>query len=134
MVEQPLFAAETAAIAGKCAVRSDDAMARHDNRDRVGAVRQPYGATRRGPAEPLSQLAITGRLARPDRAQGSPNLSLKLGPTSSHGDFIEVPDCTGEIGVEGIYDCHRRGGGTKLVAPILAPEQSHEARLAVNEF
>ena len=109
-------------------------MARHDNRDRVGAICQTDGATRPGSAELLGQLAIAGRLPWPDHAESCPNLPLKFGPASSYGDLVETADHASKVGVEGICDRRWRGGGTKLVAPILAPEQAMEARLAISKI
>ncbi len=46
VVEQPPLAFKTSAVASECAGGTDDAMAGHDNGNRIGAVRQSHGAAR----------------------------------------------------------------------------------------
>src|SRR5204862_290777 len=50
-VEQRALALETAAVAGEAPVGADDAMARHDDRDRVAAVGVADGARVEDPAQ-----------------------------------------------------------------------------------
>ena len=69
-VEQRPLALDSAGIAGQCAVRSDQAVARDDHRDRVGAVRGadcPRGAR---PPDPRGQLR--NRSSRRRGSRGGP--------------------------------------------------------------
>src|SRR5205809_5460909 len=56
--EKPAFAPEPAAVTGEAAVGSDDAMARHDQRDGVGAVGGAHRPDGRRLADPACQLGV----------------------------------------------------------------------------
>src|SRR5262245_57888955 len=65
VAEQPPLAVESAAVARQRPVGADDAMAGHDDGDRIRAVRRPDGPHRRGLSNPLRQLGIRdGRAGR----------------------------------------------------------------------
>src|SRR5688572_13154225 len=52
-----------AAESGQRSVRSDHPVARHDDRDRVGAVRHPHGPHRLRIVDPLRELQVADRLS-----------------------------------------------------------------------
>ena len=79
MLEQPLLARQAAAVAGQRAVRADDAMAGHDDADRVLAVGQARRAHRLGLADAPRQLGVADGLAAPDLAQRPPDALLERG-------------------------------------------------------
>src|SRR5262245_50239632 len=61
--EEPGLARQATAIAGECPVRSNDAVARHHNRDRVAAIGETYGTHGVPDSEPCRKLAIGYRRA-----------------------------------------------------------------------
>src|SRR5437879_5632469 len=71
---------ETARKAGERAVRSDHAMARRDDRDRIAAVRGADGAHGRGMPDLIGDLRVAARLAERNREQRVPHLLLERGP------------------------------------------------------
>src|SRR5579871_2891761 len=78
-IEQPLLVLEAAPVASQFPVAADDAVARDDDRDRIGAVRQPDRAARRRVPEAARQFAIRNGLAVWDEAQLAPDALLKIG-------------------------------------------------------
>src|SRR5215469_14385869 len=75
--QQRALDVETTAETSERAIRADDTMTRHDDRQRVGAVRQSYRAGAAGEPDALRQLAIGDRLAVRDRLQCLPDGELK---------------------------------------------------------
>jgi hypothetical protein len=76
--EQPALALDTASIAGEAAVRADDAMARHDDADRIVSVREPDGARRIRRTDAPRQFAVRRRAAELDFAQRAPDGALEV--------------------------------------------------------
>src|SRR3984957_18775252 len=93
MREQPTLAMEPAAITCQRSVRADQAMAWHDNGNRIGAVRQSDRAHSVRPADRRRERAITHRMAGGDASQRGPHVALK-GRTIcfnlQFGDGIEI--------------------------------------------
>ena len=56
--EQPALARDAAAVAGELSVRADDAVARHDDRDGIRAVRGRDGADGGRPADRARELRV----------------------------------------------------------------------------
>src|SRR4051794_38852264 len=77
-LEQGALHLDPARVAGERAVGADDAVARHDDRDRVQRVRAADGAARRGPADPRRDLGVRRGLAVRDRANLVPHAPLEL--------------------------------------------------------
>jgi len=75
--EELLFAVEAATVPGEVAGRSDDAVARDDDADRVLPVGQTDRSGRPGFAETLGELAVRGGLAVRDLLQRGPDLLLE---------------------------------------------------------
>src|SRR3984957_11949606 len=98
--EQRFLAFQAAAVAGEAAVAADHPVARHDDRDRVGAVSQAYRARR---DEPLAQrpgdVAVADRASVRDLGQLGPDGELERGPArrQRHGELLEV---AGKVGLE----------------------------------
>src|SRR5258708_3479018 len=61
----------------KLAGRSNHAMTRRDDRNRIFPVRSPDSAHRFRPSDLFRDLSVRSRLAERDRAQCSPDLVLK---------------------------------------------------------
>src|SRR3954470_10261738 len=77
VVEQPLLAPQLAAVADQRAVGADDAVARHEDRDLIGAIGPGDGADGRRAADAIGDLAVAARLAARDLAQRRPHLRRK---------------------------------------------------------
>src|SRR5690349_21493231 len=96
VLEQPALARQAAAVAGQRAVRADHAMARHDDADRVAAVRQADGARTVRAADALGQLAVAlGRAIR-NVEQRAPHALLEFGADRVERDR-EAAQLAGEV-------------------------------------
>src|SRR5215207_7645601 len=96
-VEQRLLALEPARIAGQRSVRPDDAVARHDDRDRVGAVRGADRARDHGlVAQAPGDVAIARGLAVRDALQLGPDLLLELRALARERQ-VELRTFAGEV-------------------------------------
>ncbi len=78
MNEQPSFAVDAAAIAGKAGIRADDPMARNHDGDWVRAVGKPDGANRFRASELLRQCAIRERRPWTNFPKRCPDFTLKV--------------------------------------------------------
>src|SRR5205823_13493198 len=63
VIEQPRFALEAAAVAGQRSGRSDDAVTRDDDRDRIRAVGGAHRARGVGRSDFFRDCAVAARLA-----------------------------------------------------------------------
>ena len=77
MRQQPLLARQAAAVTRQGAVRTDHAMTRQDDGDRIAAIGEPDRARSAGIAEISRQLAIAPSLAVRNLAQRRPDSLLK---------------------------------------------------------
>src|SRR5688500_14875958 len=91
MCEQPLLALDAAAVTGQRSVRSDDAMAGNDHRNRVCAVRRADRANRRGSSDALRELGIGDRVAVGNAQQLVPDRELELGAAQSQRNVESLP-------------------------------------------
>src|SRR3954451_5800596 len=111
-VEQVPLAVQPAAVAGEAAVRADDPVAGHDDRDRVAAV---GGADRprpvRAPDLP-GDLAVAARLAVRDRGQRLPHAAQERRAVQREGEG-ELVALAREVLVE-----LGAGRGEGLVGPL----------------
>src|SRR5688500_4824725 len=94
---------QPAAVAGQAAVRADDAVAGHDDADRVLAVGESGGADRSRFADSPRQLGVTDGFAALDLAQRLPDALLE-GRTA--GLHRQLADCLGVA-----LDVAPHGGG-----------------------
>src|SRR5690606_20043272 len=69
LVEQEAFALETTGVTGELAAATDDAMARHDDAERVAGIGRSDRPYRSGPAEGECNLRVGARGAVLDRHQ-----------------------------------------------------------------
>ena len=76
------------AIAAGCAVGADDAMARHDQRDRVGGAGLRHRARRGRPADRLRHLLVGAHLAVGNRPERTPHLLLERGAADVDGRAV----------------------------------------------
>ena len=63
-LEQCGFTIQSTGIAGKRAISADNAMAGHDDTDRVAPHRSPHGPNRCRLANALTDVAVTGRFTQ----------------------------------------------------------------------
>ncbi len=77
--QETTFPVKTAGEAARAAARGEDAVARHQDRDRVRTTGAPHRSRRFGPANPAGHLAVTEGPARRDVSQLPPNLLLERG-------------------------------------------------------
>jgi hypothetical protein len=83
-VEQVLLALQAAAVTGQVTSGAHDAVAGHDDADRVASVGQadrPGGA---GPSDPLGELAVGPRFAVRNLPQSGPHGALKRSTDEIH--------------------------------------------------
>src|SRR5699024_1968371 len=78
--EESLLAPQPAAVARKRAVRADDAMAGHDDRDRIGPVGRADGTHGPGLADLARDGPVRLCLAPGNGFQRLPDAALKVGP------------------------------------------------------
>ena len=105
MVEQPRLGLHSPCEAGQRTIRSDDAMARHDDRQRVAAIRRSDSSCLARITHPSRLLPIADRLAEGNATQRFPRRSLEVAPDSVQRD-IEVGAGTGEVFAELRGRCH----------------------------
>src|SRR5262245_54572074 len=86
VVEQPRLALDATAESGEVAVGADHPVARHDDRQRVAAVRGADGSGEVAVAEPASLLSVAHSLAIGDRPQRLPRRQLERRPVGSERD------------------------------------------------
>src|SRR5258706_1757788 len=77
MLEQPALALQSTTEPGQVAGRPYHAMAWHDDRNRVLAIRGPHGAAPFGVAEAARELTVGGGGAVRDRSQRTPHAMLE---------------------------------------------------------
>jgi hypothetical protein len=75
--QQLLFDWQAPAVAGELAVGPDHAVARNDDRNRIGSIRQADRAARVWTADSPRQFTVRDRLAMEDLQQFVPDLPLK---------------------------------------------------------
>jgi hypothetical protein len=128
--EQRLFEREPAAEAGEAAVRADHAVARKDDRQRVGAIGGAHGAHRAGPADALRHLAVRRGRAVGDGGQRVPDIELERRAHRRQRQR-ELPQLTREVRAQ----LPHRGPQRAIVAPprrvrraaVLAVEEADHA-------
>src|SRR6185312_5945658 len=77
--QQLLFDRQSATVPGEFAIRSDHAVTRDDDRNRIRSVRQPYRAARVRIADSPRQFPVRNRLAIRNFEQFVPDLLLEGG-------------------------------------------------------
>ena len=82
--------------AGQCSIRADDAMTRHDDRQRILAIGGADCADGLGRPDALSQIQIAPGLTERNFSQRPPDLLLKFCPSQLKRKMELVP-CAGEI-------------------------------------
>jgi len=101
--EQPALALDAAAVAGETAVGADDAMARHDDPDRVVTVRESNRARCVRRTDATRQFAIRRGGAELHIEQRAPHGALKV-RTARRQRQIEVAQFAHEVRIELLYD------------------------------
>src|SRR5437660_5640870 len=133
MLQEPLLAAEPAAIAGQAAVRADDAVAGHDDADRVLAVGQADCAHRLGLADAAGQFGVADRAAALDARQRPPHAFLEGGARGLHRQRFDHLEVSVEIAPHGARQPAGVARGLQGIAPlaVLAIEQLLHAGFVV---
>ena len=75
--QQLAFSPNSTAVSGESAIRSDQAVAGHEDRKRIRSVRVADGALRGGDAEPSREVAIRAGLAVRDSNERAPDAALE---------------------------------------------------------
>src|ERR1041385_8270042 len=101
MREEPTLSLKTATITGERTIAANDAMARHNNSDRVCAICKADGAGGVRLADRSGKRAIAGRRAGGNGAQCLPDLKLKVAATCAGRDRVDALDIAFEITREG---------------------------------
>ena len=92
MFEQPLLAKKATGIAGEPAVRSDDPMTRHNNGDRIRAVRGAHRPTCSIFTEVAGELAVADCGSRWNGPKRPPDSTLEWRAASRNLDAREYVD------------------------------------------
>src|SRR5690606_2341368 len=131
--QQPALALQPACVTGQGSLGADDAVAGHDDPDRIGSVGQPHGAHRRGLADGLRQLAVAPGPSRRNGAQRRPDRALEVGAAGLHGEAVQRRQVAVEIGGDGVPHPLRRAAGRQLNLAVMTGQQRHHPRLIVGE-
>jgi hypothetical protein len=99
--EQPTLSLQSTSVACQGSVRTDDAVARHDDGDGIGAIGYTYGADGFWPVEFRGELAIADCAADTDAAQGCPDFPLER---RASGFNLESVDRV-EVSIEVRFEC-----------------------------
>ena len=99
MLEQPFLAKKTTGIAGERAVRSDDPMTRHNNGDRIRAVRGAHRPTCSVFTEVAGELAVADCGSRWNGPKRPPDSTLEWRAASRNLDAREDVHAAGKIGI-----------------------------------
>src|SRR6516165_8623931 len=102
MIEQPLLAAQTAAITGQRPIGTDDSVTRHDDRDRIGAICPPNRAHGVGLIDPRGKARIAQGLAHRNGSEGRPDPALKRRAVRGPAYLVESLKVTGKIAGYGV--------------------------------
>ena len=100
VVEEPGLPIEAAAVPDQRSRRADHSMARHDDRDRVGAVGGADGTRGAGRPEGACDSSITRRLAWWNGPQRYPHPFLECGAPHVEWNVVEVRARAREVRVE----------------------------------
>src|SRR5262249_23229327 len=121
-------------IAAEAAVGPDHAMARHDDRDRVRAVRRADRADGARLADHACDLAVRDRPPERDATERRPHLPLECGPSRVERDVGERRAVAGEVGAETADDAGGVGHATQVEGAEALLERARAARPAPREL
>lgn len=127
--EEGLFAGEAPAVAGEAAVLANDAVARHDDRDRIGGASAGDGADGFFAPDGAGDLAVGARRAPGDAAEFFPDAALEGGGLHVEREIAmrlfaaEMAEDFADPGAEA------RGVGANLGARIFTDERGLKLRL-----
>lgn len=100
MLQEPALALHAAAVAGEGAVGSDDAVARDNDADGVGAVGQSYRPDCGGAADSFGEFGVGERGTVGDFSQRAPYLALEGGACCLHGQIVDDGEIAGEVAAD----------------------------------
>jgi hypothetical protein len=137
--EEPAFAVEPAAVADQRAVGPDDAMARDDDGDGVGAVGGADRANGGGRSDADGEVPVARCRPGADRPQRVPDATLEGRAGRAHGDPVERGEVSREVSLEPIEDRPRRiregvscrvGQGQAMRERFTSPLKSMASRMS----
>ena len=123
-----MFAFDASSVAGEGAAGADDAVAGHEDGDRVRAVGEAHGAGGFGSSDALGKLRVADGGSARDVAEGAPDLALKRRAGGFYGNVVERGEISGEIAAEAIGEAVRVGGwleGEAVCAVVTAEQAEH---------
>src|ERR1700722_12876396 len=89
MLQKPAFALDASAVTCEGAIGSDDAVTRHDDSDRVGAVCETDCSDGVGSADLFGQLSVRDGCAVRDLSQRAPYLTLEGRASCAYGELVD---------------------------------------------
>jgi hypothetical protein len=104
VLEKPSFLVDAEGVSGERPIRADDAMTRHDDRDRVRPVGRANRARRVRRSDGASDVSVGGGGPGGNLPQRIPNALLKVGPASRKLERIERAYVSIEVCVERAHD------------------------------
>ncbi len=126
MFQQPPLAFQTSAVTGQRSVRSDDAMTRHDNPNRIETIRETDGSHSFGPSDLLGKLSVRNGGTPGNVPQFLPDTALKGCAGRFDGYIVDRSKVTREVAVDRIPQAMRIMSRFKL-EPIFSIVQPQEA-------
>jgi len=100
VVEQPPFSIEPASVTGQLAVRSDDPVARDDDRDRIRAVGEPDRARGADRSDLPGDRSIRGGVAWGNSRQRRPDPALERPAAQIEDELASVCARAAEVETE----------------------------------
>jgi hypothetical protein len=98
--QKPTFSLDAASVTGESAIGADDAVAWHDDSDRVRAVGEPHCSDSPWLADSPRELPVGTRLAAGDFAKRLPYRSLEPGARRGHRQVFDRRQVAGKVGEE----------------------------------
>src|SRR5450830_213855 len=134
--QQPALAMQAPGVTSELAVTGDDAMAGHDDGNRIGAVGCANGNGRARVTETDSacQRAITTGLTRRNEAQGLPYPALQIGAGSCCGKRIKRVKAAVKVVLQCLRNCDGRYGRHHCLVAIMQPQLALQMWLVIGEI
>ena len=131
--QEPPLVLQAAAISSEGAIRTDDAMAGDDNRNRVGTIRgadRPAGAL--APDE-RRELSVGRGAPGRDGPERFPHFLLERGAASDNGNVIDGMEVTLEVRLERALDRGRGWCIDKRDGPVVRVQDPAQLVVTVSE-
>jgi hypothetical protein len=100
VLEEPALSLQAASVSREGSVGTDDAVARDDDGDWIGAVGYAHGANGFWAIELRGELAIADGAADADAAQGCPNCPLEWRSAGFDRESVDRGEFSLEVGLQ----------------------------------